>query len=33
VYDSQVGLAEVALDTEAIAEAVQQIRARVHAAD
>jgi len=33
VYDSQVGLAELALDTEAIAEAVQQIRARVHASD
>ena len=33
VYESQVGLAEVALDTEAIGEVVQQVRARVHAPD
>jgi hypothetical protein len=29
VYASQVGLAEVALDTPAIAETLQQVRARV----
>lgn len=29
VYASQVGLAEVALDTGAIAETLQQVRARV----
>ena len=33
VYASQVGLAEMALDTEAIGEAIQQIRARTHVAD
>jgi len=33
VYASQVGLAEVALDTEAIVDAVQRVRARVHTAD
>lgn len=31
VYESQVGLAEVALDTAAIGDAVQQVRARVDA--
>ena len=31
VYASQVGLAEMALDTEAIGEAIQQVRARAHA--
>jgi glycine/sarcosine/betaine reductase complex component A len=33
VYASQVGLAEVALDTGAIAEAVQQVRTRVRTPD
>ena len=33
VYASQVGLAQVALDTEAIVDAVQRVRARVHTAD
>jgi betaine reductase len=32
VYAAQVGLAEMALDTEAIGEAIQQIRARTDAA-
>ncbi len=31
VYEAQVGLAEVALDTEAIGKAVQGVRARVSA--
>jgi len=31
VYDAQVGLAEVALDTAAIGDAVQQVRARATA--
>ena len=33
VYASQVGLAEMALDTDAIGEVIQQIRARIHASD
>lgn len=32
-YASQVGLAEVALDTDAIGDAVKQVRARVNVAD
>ena len=32
VYESQVGLAEIALDTAAIGEVVQRVRTRVHAA-
>jgi betaine reductase len=33
IYDSQVGLAEMALETGPIAEAIQKVRARIHAAD
>lgn len=33
VYAAQVGLAEMALDTPAIGEAIRQVRGRVHTPD